>query len=192
MPDITPIKVWIGLRANGHADHPDWNLVDLSNITDNPIKGNGRHADDFVIESWFYDICCGHDANTPDSPHGGRWGVRLVTPQFARESIKTFPGKIFPMTEAEMEAFYEDHCVGKLPELETDTEALAAIKTELELRTLLGEVGPAVDALKAKARRALDPDEREPGMRRSPRRHWAGGLKDVLSITVVPVAVDPP
>lgn len=191
--EITPIKVWMGRRLNGQADHPDWGLVNLNNITDQPIRGNGRHPDDFVMESWLYDKCCGHDDNKPGSPLGGRWGVRLVTPQFAFNAMQDLPADqyfITELTEAELEDFYDIHVMGHLSEEDVDEQVILALTAEINLRILLDDPPEVIEELKAKARKALDPDDRERGKHRNPRRHWAG-LKELIESVIVPAATPP-
>jgi len=101
-----------------------------------------------------------------------QWGVRLVTPEFAQAAIASLDARYAPsvLTEAVFEEFYDHHCRGHMPEHTVDSNQLSALKLELDLRTALGD---DTTELLARIRRALDPDDAEPGVKRDLSRHWA-------------------
>jgi len=175
MPHVVPLRIRIGLRPGGReADHPNWNVVPLPHV--GQLHGDGTNPDDYVHGSWHYDSCCGHQDSTPDSPIGMQWGVRLVTPAFAQAAIASLGAEYQAsiLSEADWEAFYDNHCRGHMPENRANMPVLEALKLELDLRTALGE---DTTALKAKIKKALDPDDAEPGFRRDLERHWQGFKK---------------
>jgi hypothetical protein len=86
--ELVPIKIKIGLRANGHADHPLWTLL--------PMITKEEDEKQYMPHGWMYDKSCGHtesrmDGDAWDSSVGMQWGCLLVTKAFAEEAIKTFP-----------------------------------------------------------------------------------------------------
>jgi len=80
--DIAAIKVKIGLRQNGHADHPDWNKLPMA-------KGGKDPATHMFLGGWKYDKTSGHQEVSADSPMGMQWGMLLVTEQLATEALAT-------------------------------------------------------------------------------------------------------
>ena len=169
--ELIPLKVKIGLRPNGHADHPDWSRLPLA-LADDPA----RH----MFHGWQYDKTSGHAESTPDSPIGVQFGVVLVTAQFAREALTTFPALIEVLTEAQLETFWDDKARGHMPADRVDLEALDALNLERQLRVGIGQ--PAA-ALNARIARALDPDDPQPGKRKDHLRRWADA-KVRLDVTI--------
>ncbi len=176
--ELVPIKVKIGLRRvrirgtnnfRREADHPDWKQVALP-ANGEHINGDGTDPDDYVLGSWHYDKTSGHQENNgTDSPLGMQWGMRLVTPQFAVNAVAAFPNIISIMTEAEAQDFYDTRCYAHMPEARVEGTMLQDLKAELELREELGE---DTSNLRNKIRKALDPDDPEPGMRRQRGKFW--------------------
>jgi len=171
MQTLVPLKVKIGLRANGHADHPDWQKLPLA-LEESP-------ADHMVI-SWKYDNTSGHKEETPDSPFGMQWGMIMVTDKFATEAVATFPELVTVMTEAEAKAFWEDKHTFNIPENKTDNDVLQALQTELSLKESLGQ--DTVE-LKAKIEKAIDPTDTEPGIKKRPDKTW-DDAKSNLGVTI--------
>lgn len=154
-----PIKVSIGLRPNGHADHPNWDLL--------PLAAGGRPVD-HMAGGWIYSKC-GHEKSEPDSPIGHQFGLLFVSEQFADEASVTFPGIVTEITEQEAEEFIEAKCTAHLPDDETDAEALQCLVSERYLLAALGEDTTDIDT---RIRRALDPDDPAPGKRRSKHKRY--------------------
>ncbi len=175
--DLVPILVKIGLRANGHADHPDWHLLPLAQ-TDDPAS-HMKHG-------WKYDKTSGHAESTPDSPHGMQWGMVLVSELFANQALTKFPEIVTIMTEAEATAFWDDKAHGHMDEERADTDVLQGLKAERDLLVALERSTIEVDQ---RISVALDPDHAARGKRRDKTVKWATA-KDHLGI-VLAVSVKP-
>lgn len=172
MQNLVPIKVKIGLRPNGHADHPDWYKLPLA-ATEDPAK--------HMSSSWKYDNLYGHQEEGPNSPIGMQWGMLFVTPLFAQQAKQVFPDLVFELTEAEAQDFWENRYAVDIPENKVNLEVLQALQLELDLKTKLN-----IDTtdLKIKIAKALDPNDKEAGLRKSPLKKWADA-KTTLSINMV-------
>jgi len=162
---VVPLKVRIGLRLNGHADHPDWTRLPLAQTGPGNSVENAAAQMTF-LGGWKYDKTSGHGEETPDSPADMRWGMIFVTEQFALEAEAEFPAFIVRLTDAETVDFWDNKAHAHLDEFRRDDRILDGLKIEHELLILAGGA-PAgrISALKAKIRRALDPDDSEPGLR---------------------------
>ncbi len=159
---LVPIKVKIGLRNNGHADHPDWYQL--------PLAANvepGTH----MFYGWKYDKTSGHQESSPDSPIGMQWGMVFVTPTFAREAMSVFPDLVTEMTEADAEDFWDTKVYAHLPENKTDTNLLQALQAEVDLLNAIGTKPSA--ALITKIKNALDPTHVEPGITKDKEKVFA-------------------
>lgn len=170
--DLVALKVKIGLRSNGHADHPDWYKLPLAS-SENP--------NNYIKHGWFYDKTSGHREKTPESPIGMQWGVILVTPKFAAEALKTFPDTITSLSENELKHFWEQNVFVYVSEFKRNTEALTGLKREYELRELIGE---NTDDIKRQIGQALNPSDNEPGIQHHPKKKWARA-KEKLGINIV-------
>jgi hypothetical protein len=169
-----PIKVKIGLRHNGHANHPDWRLLPLAK-TDT--------IEDHQIVKWQYDNTSGHGDHSPHSPRGEQLGMMVVTRQFADEAMATFPGVVSEMTDAEAELFYEQRHTVHMHRDRFDVQHLTGLKVVYDLMVAVGAPQIELDAFKLNINRALDRVDPEPGVRRNRRKTWAG-LKTELDLTV--------
>jgi hypothetical protein len=179
--NVVPIKVKIGLRLNGQADHPNWLTL--------PIAGTGSDAErEQAIKShshggWYYDKVSGHEDDTPDSPRGVQYGMRFVSPQFAAEAMGAYPALVTRMTESEVAAFWNERVWVRSGDERYDTDVLQGLKAA---RDLLVAVDPtnttALTALDTKIRKALDPTDPEPGVRANLLRRFATA-KSRLGIT---------
>ena len=159
MKNLVPIKVKIGLRANGHADHPNWNMLNITN------------PDSHMHNGWHYDKSCGHKESSVDSPFGMQWGMLLVTAAFAKEAMRVFPSLVTEMTPAEAEAFWNTKVRAHMPENSSDLNTLQALQVELDLKKSLAQ---DTTALEAKIAKALDPDdETEPGIKKDKLKYFA-------------------
>lgn len=170
--NLVPIKVKIGLRANGQADHPDWYQLPLAETVE-PAT--------LMSSGWHYDKSCGHKENRVDSPIGMQWGMLLVTPLFAQEALTVFPELVFEMNEVEAEDFWENKHTVQAQENKADTNILQALESELALRTALEQ---DVTDLKVKIVKALDPNDVEPGLKKNHMKKFVDA-KQVLDINVV-------
>lgn len=168
---LIPIKVQIGLRPNGHADHPDWSTLPLAAREDPATH---------MFHGWKYDKTSGHTESTADSAFGVQFGLVLVTPQFAVEALATFPTLIKVLTEAELETFWDDKAHGHLPPDRVDLHVLQALNIERQLQVSIGEPTVAIDA---RIGEALDPNDPHPGKRKDHMRRWSDA-KRRLDVTI--------
>lgn len=159
--DLVPIKVKIGKKPNGHAEYPQFNLIP------NEIR---KHKDWSVYvdahgAGWHYDKCCGHDTDTPESPHGQQFGVLMVPKDFAEDAIARFP-EVTKLTEAETEAFYDTHAHAHEPDELVDEKALKPFEMKERMGVTL------TNEERQKRNRAMDPDNPEPGIKRNMRKKF--------------------
>jgi len=162
MFSLVPIKVKIGLRANGHADHPNWLLLPMITSEDQ-LKAN-------IPYGWHYDKSCGHqEDNGSDSPHGMQWGMLLVEKDFAIEAIAIFPSLVSEMTETEAEDFYDNRCCKHILENKINSTVLDDLYKEL---ILTEKIKGNTTALEAKISKALNPDNNEPGIFKNKDKIW--------------------
>lgn len=184
MTDLVPIKVRIGLRPNGHADHPDFNLLPPE-VRDGGLDWS-IYIDRFGI-GWHYDKVCGHketDAGNPDVPadHGHRcteFGVQyactLVPEPFALAAVAKFPGAVAIIDETSFESFYDDRAHAQEPDILRDADVLRAIRDQMALEAdpLVTTPEPTLSEKRARTD-ALDPDVQSVrGVRKNLRRRWA-------------------
>lgn len=162
---IVPIKVKIGLRPNGHADHPAWNTLPLAQ-TSTPEETIKSHM---FCGGWKYDKTSGHQEESADSPVGMQWGMLCVTQQFADEAVARFPGIVTIMTETEATDFWDNKAHAHIPENQTDEKSLNALNIEYQLKEKLGQ---NLVTLRAKIARALDPLDNEPGLKKNKIKKW--------------------
>lgn len=172
MAEFIPIKVKIGLRPNGHADHPDWTKLPLAQAGTDPATQ--------MRGGWQYDKTSGHQESSIGSPVGVQYGVMLVTKRLATEALVVFPAIITVLTEAELETFWDSKAHGHMAPERTNTQALEALRTERELRIAVGVSTAVIDSRISKA---LDPGDREPGKHKDHLRRWADA-KVRLDITI--------
>jgi len=170
--DLVPIKVKIGLRPNGHADHPDWTKL--------PMINDSKEVWLNAPQGWIYDKSCGHKEHRADSPQGMQWGCLLCTKEFANEALAVFPTLVTKITEAEFEDFYNNYARAHLPENRVDINVMQGYQIELDLKEKLGL---NTTALKAKIAKALDPEDKEAGIKKSKLRYWSD-LKSNCGITI--------
>ena len=179
--ELVPIKVKIGLRANGHADHPQWTLL--------PMIANESQEKQYMPHGWMYDKAAGHrearsGAGDWDSPIGMQWGCLLVTQQFADEAVETFPTLVTIITEAEFESFYDGKCMAHLTENKYDIQTLEGLKLEHDIKVINGE---DVTDIKARMAKAVDPNDDTPGVVKNKERVWAD-RKVKLDVSIKTVA----
>mgnify|MGYP001617064230 FL=1 len=187
---IVPIKVKIGLRPNGHADHPAWELLPMiaaqvsASASRDLIDGEVRKH---TVGSWHYDKQSGHAVDTPDSPRGQQWGMLLVSKTFADQAVSTFPGLVTILTQAECQAFWETKAYAHMADLDFNSETLRDLKTYRDLLKDLkkADTAPEVVALDAKITQALDPVDPYPGVTKNFLRRWVDA-KDRLGVIFDP------
>ena len=159
---LVPIKVKIGLRANGHADHPNWTKL--------PMINNDQEVRQYAPDGWIYDKSSGHQEASVDSPIGMQWGCLLCTRKFADQAIAAMPELITELTEVEFKDFYDNKARKHMEENNHDLKALQGLQIELDLKEKLAQ---DTTALKAKIAKAIDPnDDSEPGVKRNKMRYF--------------------
>lgn len=160
--ELVPIRIKIGLRSNGHADHPDWTKL--------PMISSDSEVREYAPSGWIYDKSCGHQDEEVDSPRGMQWGCFLCTREFATEAINVYPELITQLTEIEFEEFYNNKAMAHLSENNYDIDVLQGLKLELDLKN---ELSQGVTDLKTKIAKALDEDDSERGIEKNRERYWA-------------------
>lgn len=182
MPSLTAIKVTIGLRPNGEADHPDWTL-----LPSYPTEADVKAACPF---GWHYDKKSGHDHEDAGvSPAGTQLGMRLVTAAFAAEAIAMFggpPHNVTQMTEAEVQDYWNNRHAAHLPDEDVDFEEIIALKAVWDMVNdpALGYGAAAQNKVKNRIQAALDSANDQPGFRKQPMKTWAD-VKTKWNITYV-------
>lgn len=165
MRELVPVKVKIGLRQNGHAKYPNFNILPC-------VMTAGRDWSQYVDTEglgWHYDKTSGHKEETPDSPWGMQWGVLIVPEEFANEALARFPDECTVLTEAELEDFYDNKAHAHEPDEDIDNEVLNAI----QLKRALGL------PLTPQQQRAIDPEDDTRGIRKNKKRLWKDYKKNV-------------
>jgi len=168
--DLVPLKVKIGLRANGHADHPDFNVLG-STI----LKGmDWSHYIDKYGMGWHYDKSCGHkehraEANAEtDSPMGMQWGVLMVPKDFADAAVAQFSSVCFKLTEAELTDWYDNRCHAHESDEKVDKPVLEVIKAKQDAGIILT----------AKEEAALDVNDPTPGITKNRNKNYVDFKSD--------------
>lgn len=185
MPDVTPIRVSIGLKpwdpVTGRKDHdfPDWQQL--------PSITNGEEERAAQIHKWVYDQVSGHDDDDVDSPRGNWFGMMLVTPQFAGEAITAFPGRVVALDEAQAQVFWEQRANVRTEEVDINESRLIALKAVWDLINdpAFGVGQAVVDQVKTVIQRSLNPNLPALGIRREKRKTWTD-LKNELGLVIVP------
>ncbi len=170
MRSLKAIKVKIGLKENGHAKYPNFNQIPAT------IRNNldwSHYVDTYGL-GWHYDKTSGHRESTTDSPYGQQWGVLIVPEAFASEALNLFPDDVTPLTEAELEDFYDNKAHIKEPDEVIHREALEGIKAKQDLKLDL-----TLDQL-----RALDPDDSTPGIVKNRKKRWKD-FKKLVDVEIV-------
>jgi len=185
MVEAVPIKVLIGLRPNGEADHPDWAQLPLQ------ATGGERHEDHQIVK-WKYDKTSGHDEATLESPRGQQFGMMLVTQLFADQAVAMFPALVSVMTAAEAEDFWDNKAHAHLADEARNSAEISALHAEFILIRDLATEFPGnaklqnrLSALKTLLQKALDPDDATPGVVKNKLRRWADA-KLSLDVTIKP------
>lgn len=173
--DLAAIRVRIARATDGRAKYPAFGSLPS-------VQASGLDWSQYVDVhglGWQYDQTSGHDDETADSPAGQQWGMLIVPETFADEAVAAFPAECSRLTEAECQAFYDDKAHVREPDELADETLLSALNSQRQLLAALVADDPgdtkstdALTALKARIRRALDPVDSEPGVRRNPNRRW--------------------
>lgn len=165
---LVPLKFKIGLRPNGHADHPDWYTLALAQ---NSVPAN------HMPHGWHYDKSSGHqEDNGGDSPLGMQWGMILVSRECADQAVAKWPDICTELTEAEAEDFYDNRHAAHIPDLRVNRDALSALNEE---HKMCETIGGDLTECKRRMAAALDPDDRtQPGLSNNVISTWQRFVAD--------------
>jgi hypothetical protein len=178
MADLVPLKVRIGLKADGMHKYPNFNSLPA-------VQSSGMEWSryvDVVGTGWHYDKVSGHQEDTPDSPRGQQFGMLLVPQEFVDQAVLEFPNDCTELTEAEAQAFYESKVTIQQADVERDTEELTALNAERALRVARGDAA-GVTALDVEIDKALNPNDPKRGVRKNETKRWAD-LKQTRGVTI--------
>lgn len=150
---------WPITEERGHALYPNFNQLPS-------VNASGLDWSKYIDvhgEGWQYDKTCGHRDEGIDSPRGTQWGMLLIPQEFANEAIAAFPAICSKMSEAEVEAFWNNCAHAHEPDEHIDKDVLEGIaaKKAADIPLTLGQ------------KNALDPSSKAPGLRKNHRRYWA-------------------
>lgn len=176
MRDLVPLRVKIGLKPNGQALYPTFNSLPS-------VQTSGMDWSKYIDvegEGWIYDKKSGHDDDDDDSPRGQQWAVLLIPKPFADEAVAAFPNDCKKVTEAQLQAFYDDRALFKAQDVERDEIVLTELLADWNLvKEMLVEfpgnakLEESKQSLKVQLKKALDPDDEHPGVKKNWRRRWA-------------------
>lgn len=180
MSDYKLLKVKIGLKPNGQADYPDFNLLQV-------VQDSGTDWSYYISANglgWSYDKKYGHQDQGVDSPVGMQWGVIIADEVFVDEATSMFPDDCTAMDEAEFETFYEARSTAQMAEEDFDDPRIAGLRGQLELLLLLDQnedfpnspgvrVRDRVDEVKAQLLVELDPNVETGAVKKNKRKKWA-------------------
>lgn len=170
MRDLVPVKVKIGLKSNGHAKYPNFNV--LQAVINAGIDW-AQYIDIYGM-GWYYDKVSGHQDDSPESPFGQQWGVMVVPKDFADEAISRFPQECTKLTENELEIFIDERALAHIPDEDINLEVLQGIREKQAL-------GLELTAWQIKA---LDPNDDTPGIKKNKEKTWKG-IKEKKGVKIV-------
>jgi len=174
--ELTAIKVKIGTRENGEADHPDFNSLQI--VKDSKMDWAyyiGKFGSD-----WIYDKKCGHKESDAESPKGIQWGCLCIPDEFAKQAVAAMPDIIEIIDESTLEIFHNERCTHDLARTTVDEKILNNIKLEFDYKKA---VGSDVSTIQTRMDKALDPSNREPGVKLNRMKKWKD-RKVVQDITI--------
>lgn len=175
--ELAAIKVKIGLTPEGSAKYPTFNDMSV-------LKGmDWAHYVDRDGLGWQYDKTSGHKEETVDSPRGQQWGVLVVPEAFALEAVAMFPGECTRLTEAELQDFYDNKAHAHEPDNKVDQRIIDDLKNTLDLMERVAAPQEQIATIKAKIRKAIDPMDLEPGIKKNDSKRWAD-KKKALNVTI--------
>ena len=167
---VVPMKVKLTRNDFGRVLYPDWAQL--------PVVAGAlaeswadRELDKHSLGSWHMDRTSDFDRDTPDSPYGTCWVMRLVSARFADEAVAAFPGIVARMTQAECATFWETKVHASEPDQWMD-ELLSSLLAHYDLLTRINAPVPDLNAVKAVIAKALDPLDPHPGIRKNWQRRW--------------------
>lgn len=154
-----PILTAVKSTLDDKPKYPDWQLL--------PLADKGSPLNEMYFR-WMFDKI-GYRENTPESPYGIQWAIRLVSKKFAMQAVEVFSGDITILTEDELEEFWNTKITAHLPDQLHDHNELVALNARLNIMKNLGEDQTEV---RDRIERALDPDNSALGVRKHPFKAW--------------------
>lgn len=159
MRDLKPVKVTIGLKADGSAAYPDFNQLEA-------VQAAGTDWAKYIDIhglGWQYDKSSGHQDDTEASPVGQQFGVLIVDKVFADQAIAKFPETCVALDETQLEDYY-DNCAHAHEQDEIINEKIVsgiAAKKALGLELTEDQTN------------ALDITSEVKGINKNPNKKWA-------------------
>ena len=161
---LIPIKVKLLRKDDGTIDYPKGKNLPSFGANRPALKQYGQ---------WRLDDTSHGDDDTPESPAGQRWGMRLVPKQIAVEALAQWPDRIEVLDETAVEDFWDNKAHLRMADVRYDTALLQNLHVRLQLYQAIG-ADTLANLLKLKIAKALDPDDdTEPGIMRNKLRKWA-------------------
>ncbi len=184
MSDVTAIKVKVFRRPNKHFDYPD-----LSALPSKRAAKEGGPLTEFM-QGGRFDKTSSIESATDDSPLGERWLMKIVSLVFAAEAIAAYPARVFRMTEAEAQDFWDNKAhihLGDNRQNENELNSLSSCLVLMQdLVSKKPQLEPRLAALREHIEKALDPDDETPGVIANRQRRWATAKLDA-GVTFVEV-----
>lgn len=171
MTDLVPMCVRIYKRTKdldarrkaGQADFPPFGELDASVRRGLP----GMQIIDIHGSGWI-----GHDkVENLGTGHGYGCWVALVPEDFAEAAYQKWPHLIDILDESELEAFYDSRCTAHMDDEEVDEKELDKLYKVAFLKQQLGD--SLTPQEQAQMRKAIDPDDDEPGVKKNASKTWA-------------------
>ncbi len=165
--DLVALKVKIGLKGadwpkadeRGHALYPNFNQ--LPSVASSGM--DWAHYVDTYGEGWQYDKKCGHREEDAGSPRGMQWGILIIPKEFADEAVAAFSGVCSVVDEGTLETFWNERAHAHEPDERIDDVVLRGIEAKQKLNK----------SLTPGQKKALNPEDDTPGIRKNHRRYWA-------------------
>ncbi len=179
--NLVALKVKVGIDPiTGYAQYPNFNLIssavrkdmDWSKYLD--VHGGGMH----------YDKTCGHKEESVESPFGEQICCMCVPEDFATAALSLFPIIVTEQSEVEFETFYNTKAHAHEPDESIDEKTLNGLSAQRALKTALAQDTTVLDAKIAKA---LDPDDKEAGVKKNVKKTWTDA-KTAEGISLVATA----
>lgn len=159
MINLKALKVKIGLNADGTAQYPNFEKLDV--IQSSPMAWT-KYVDVQGM-GWLYDKTSGHKDETANSPRGQQWGMLLVPAEFADQAVAMYPNECTSLTEVEAQSFFEEKAKVNEPHIKADDSVVNALRAKKEAGLTLTQED--LDA--------LDPDKPNPGVVKNQEKKWS-------------------
>lgn len=174
MPDLVPIRIKILKNPDGSMNYPDFRHT-LQIFVDIPDYKSGQlHYDKTDCKTV-----------TPNSPAGQRWGLKLVDKRFAQEAIAEFPTRVTVLTEPEAKTFWDEKVYAHIDANRVNSVVIQDLTNQVILAKEAG-LTTELAALTARAAKAIDPNDPEPGVQTNPLKTF-DGMKSAQGVKIIGV-----